>query len=83
MPRCPECYRILSHRRLDTHLQWCSESAANDPAPGDGLERLANRLNDVEGRIERRIEAIESELQAGPTDEPGRAGTDDLTPPPT
>lgn len=86
MPRCPECYRIVSHRRLDSHLEWCCSTTGLDRKSGAEPERLAHRLTDVERRIGRRIDAIEAELDrlgTHPTDGRDPIETEDLTPPPT
>jgi len=78
MPRCPECYRILSHRRLGIHLRCCGVSSDRERT-AEELEDLTHRLNDAERRIERRIEAIEAEFdRLDIRTDSGR--TDDLTP---
>ena len=78
MPRCPECYRILSHRRLDTHIRWCCASSDRERTTEE-LEELTRRMTEAEHRIERRIEAIEAEFDRFDSrSDPGR--TDDLTP---
>ncbi|WP_424020014.1 hypothetical protein ACOZ4N_20510 (plasmid) [Halorientalis pallida] len=86
MPRCPECYQIVSHRRLATHVEWCCSSSDRNPASDDGLQRLARRLTGVEHRIGRRIDALEAELDrlgSDSTDGHEPVGTEDLTPPST
>ncbi len=86
MPRCPECYKIVSHRRLGTHVEWCCSSTDRVSVSDDGLERIPRRLNGVEDRIGRRIDALEAELDqfgSHPTDGREPVETEDLTPPPT
>jgi len=61
MPRCPECYRILSYHRLDIHLRCCCASSDPESTAAE-LEELTHRLTDAERRIERRIETIEAEF---------------------
>lgn len=84
MPRCPGCYRILTHHRLDTHLRWCCAAEGRERERGDCLERLDHELSAVEERIERRIDAVEAELDLRGTEFiDDDTSTRDLTPPST
>jgi hypothetical protein len=73
----------LSYDRLDRHLRWCCSSGDRQRATVDGLERLAGQLQRVENRIDRRIEALEAELdRLGPRtiDERAPEASDELPP---
>jgi len=83
MPRCPECYETLSYDRLDCHLRWCCASGDRQRVSADGLERLARQLQRVEDRIDRRIGAVEAELdRLGPRtiDERPPEASDEMPP---
>lgn len=62
MPTCPGCERSVPYDRLSSHQRHCWALHGGDRISSRRLEQLERRLDEVERRLQRRLGALEAEL---------------------
>ena len=62
---------MAAHRLLDEHPESLNDADAAGPAPGDGIARSSDRVDDLDARLDDipgRVKALESDLDEKITD---------------
>lgn len=57
MPICPGCERTIPYDQLDLHERYCGEIRTGSGA--ESLQRLDERLTELESRLEDRLRNLE------------------------